>query len=227
MKENIKKNRTMIPYNLQLFAEPGDPGQPQNDPAGNSTTQPQSNNTPGAQPPQVQIDYDKLFTIAEGRRKASEESAIKGYLKEQGLSKEEMSEAIRKFKEEKAAREPNVEVLQKERDDARLALRETVAKNEATLEAMKMGIKEETIPYLLKLADLTDIYEDNGEIKEGAIKEKLEAVLKDIPQLKPQESDEANSGFRIGGNGNGGDDVNTGQSGNTQPVAQKRWNRFR
>ena len=39
------------------------------------------------------IDYDKLAQIIEGRTKAAEESAMKGYFKQQGLTQEEAKRA--------------------------------------------------------------------------------------------------------------------------------------
>ena len=54
------------------------------------------------------IDYDKLAQIIEGRTKAAEESAMKGYFKQQGLTQEEVEKAINAFKEEKAKNTPDL-----------------------------------------------------------------------------------------------------------------------
>ena len=49
---------------------------------------------PVAEPKGEGIDYERLASILDGRQKANEESVLKGYFKEQGLTGEEMAQAI-------------------------------------------------------------------------------------------------------------------------------------
>ena len=80
--------------NLQLFAEPGEGNQT---PPQNST---QQSGTSAAinQPPT--IDYDRIAQILEGKQAATEDSVLKGYFKQQGLSKDEAEQAIAAFKQQ-------------------------------------------------------------------------------------------------------------------------------
>lgn len=90
----------MRKMNLQFFAEPagsaagteptaGAQGQ-QAPPAGQQTTAPQ-------------IDYGKIQQMLDGTLAAKEDTALKAYFKQQGLSEEEMKQAIAAFKQQKAA----------------------------------------------------------------------------------------------------------------------------
>lgn len=77
------KNKYLIPLNLQLFAEPG----PQDPPAG---SEPPAG--PQNQPPE--FDYDKLPQIIAVKQSITEESVLKGNFKKQGLSKEQIEQAM-------------------------------------------------------------------------------------------------------------------------------------
>ena len=75
-------------------------------PAGEQTDQQsQQNATP-------QIDYGKIQQMLDGTLAAKEDTALKAYFKQQGLSQQEVEQAIATFKEQKAANQPNVEALQ-------------------------------------------------------------------------------------------------------------------
>ena len=52
-----------------------------------------------AQP--FEFDYEKLASIVTGKQSAAEDTVLKGYFKQQGLSADEMAEAIKQFKEQR------------------------------------------------------------------------------------------------------------------------------
>lgn len=85
----MKKKLNM---NLQFFAEPGsEPTGGQGEPA----PQPGANQTPPAtDPPQPQIDYNKIQQMLDGTLAAKENTALKAYFKQQGLSQEEAEQAM-------------------------------------------------------------------------------------------------------------------------------------
>ena len=97
-----------FPLNLQLFAESSGGGEGnggdgnQNSPA-NPQTPPQ--NAPA-------IDYAKIQQMLEGTLAAKEDTALKAYFKQQGLSQQEVEQAIAAFKQQKAANQPDVNALQ-------------------------------------------------------------------------------------------------------------------
>jgi len=146
----------------------------------------------------AEIDYDKLASILDGKQRATEDSVIKGYFKQQGLSEEEMKQAITTFKEEKAKRTPDINALNQQIADANAR----AIKAEIKMQAMKMagalGVPASKMPYLLKMADLSNVVKD-GNISEDKLKENLNAVLKDVPELKA--TVEQGTGFKIGADG--------------------------
>ena len=85
----FKRFRCKIPMNIQLFAD-GDGGA-----AGDGGTPPAGSQAP-------QFDYDKLASLIAGKQTVTEESVLKGYFKQQGLSKEQMDQAIADFKQQVA-----------------------------------------------------------------------------------------------------------------------------
>lgn len=162
------------------------------------------------------VDYDKLSSIIDGKIKATEETVLKGYFKEQGLTGDEMKSAIEMFKKDKASREPDVNALSKQIEDGkgelakanqRALMAET--KVEAMTMASELGVEQKTIPYLLKMADLSKVVKD-GQIDQDKLKESLNEVLKDVPQLKTIAGEEKPNGFKIGadtsGNASGQDE---------------------
>lgn len=170
---------------------------------------------PATNTEQPTIDYDKIASIIEGKTKATEETVLKGYFKEQGLTGDEMKSAIEMFKKDKASREPDVNALNKQIEDDRSLIaqaNERALMAETKVEAMTMaselGVEQKTIPYLLKMADLSSVVKD-GQIDQEKLKESLNEVLKDIPQLKLT-PDEKPNGFKIGadttGQNSGNDD---------------------
>ena len=166
--------RDMLPMNLQLFAEPA--GGAGGEGVGGAQTQQQ-----GAQASQQAaspiIDYAKIQQMLEGTLAAKEDTALKAYFKQQGLSQEEVEQAIAAFKQQKAASQPDVAALQQQATQAQAA---------ATMAAVSLGIDAKTIPYVLKMADLGQVMGQDGKINDEALKAALNKVLEDVPALKPQ-----------------------------------------
>ena len=183
----------LIPMNLQKFAEDG---------AGaGSATPPMT--PPAPQGPEVpEIDYDKLSQILQGKQSVTEDQVLRGYFKQQGLSGEEMAQAIAAFKQQKAASMPDVGALQQQAQQAQALAQQAMVEKEATLAAIGLGIEAKTVPYVLRRADLSQVAGQDGKINEEALKNALNKVLEDVPALKP--SPEQAGGFRqIGASGGG------------------------
>lgn len=179
-----------LPLNLQIFAEPGNGSEPsigvqqQNQPAQLPA---------GGQVQTPQIDYDKIAQLVAGKQAATEESVIKGYLKQQGLTKEQMDQAIVTFKQQQAANTPDINALQTQLTQAQAAAQQAAIDKAATLAAIGLGIDAKTIPYVLKMADLSQVMGQDGQINDETLKTALNKVLEDIPALKPQSA--RTSGF--------------------------------
>lgn len=165
-----------------------------------------TNQNQPTQPQNVQIDYEKLAGIVAGKQKATEDSVINGYLKQQGLSGDELKQAISAFKEEKAKRTPDVNALNQQIADANTRAINAEIKLQAMTMAGELGVSASKMPYLLKMADLSDVVKD-GNISEDKLKENLTKVLKDVPELKTTVDN--TNGFKVGADG--GTKPNTSQ----------------
>lgn len=170
---------------LQLFAEPGTGAT--EPPAGGQGAQ-----TPPAAGQQTQpgqtpaIDYAKIQQMLEGTLSAKEDTALKAYFKQQGLSQEEAEQAMAAFKQQKAAQQPDVGALQTQLAEAQAAAQKAMIDNAATMTAISLGLDAKTIPYILKMADLSQVMGQDGKINEETLKTALNKVLEDVPALKPQ-----------------------------------------
>lgn len=187
--------------NLKLFGHPAggaaDPGQAE---PPSATTPPAAAPAGQAQPPA--IDYSKIQTMLEGTLAAKEDVALKAYFKQQGLSQQEAEQAMGTFKQHKAAQQPDVGVLQMQAAQAQQAAQQAQVQSQATLKAVSLGMDAKTIPYLLKLADFSQVAGADG-ISDEAIEAALKKVIEDVPALKPQPGQSA--GFvQVGASGQGG-----------------------
>lgn len=143
------------------------------------------------------IDYDKLASLIEGKQKVTEETVIKSYLKQQGLSQEEMAEAIKTFKDKREAEKPDVDGMRKQIADLQAQIAQDNLDRVATDEALKLGLDSKSMPYVKKMADLTKVFKADGTIDTDLVSKALNQVLTDIPALKPTAKE--NKGFMVGG----------------------------
>lgn len=165
--------------------------------AGTSTTQdpqPNSNNPAQSTPA---IDYEKIASIVEGKQKVAEDTVLKNYFKNQGLTGEEMAQAISSFKSQKASAQPDVANLQEELRVAQAQALQTKIESNLQLAAMKQGVGSNVLPYVLKLADSTNLTLDSKNEDYEAV---IAKVLEDVPAFKPEST--ASTGFtQVGSTG--------------------------
>lgn len=226
-------NKTMLPLNLQLFAEGAGVQQTQ---SGNqqqaagttqtgataaSTGDPQ-NNVAGAA--NAQIDYNKIQTMLNGTLAAKEDTVLKAYFKQQGLTEEEMKQAIQTFKDQKAKNQPDIPGLQAKITNAEAVARKYLVENKATLAALQLGLDAKTIPYVIKMADMSKVIGSDGNVDDAALTTALNKVLEDIPQLKPQT--QMQQGFVQVGAVVNPQQTQTQNQGTQKNVPSKTWNRF-
>ena len=158
-----------------------------------------------AKPQEPAIDYDKLASILDGRQKATEDSVLKGYFKEQGLSDEEMAQAIKSFKDAKAKEaaqkedavtglQKRVEQMEQEIANANEATARAQLENVIITEATKAGIDAKWIPVVSKVADLEDVAE-GGVISAEKVAAAIAKLTDTYPEMKPKAQD---AGFKVG-----------------------------
>lgn len=189
--------KRFLTMNLQFFAGDGT-GSGEGSGDGKEGTQNNQNNN--NQTTQQAFDYDKLASIISGKQSVAEDTVLKNYFKQQGLSQDEMTQAINQYKTQKAQNTPDVAAIQTELAQAKNEAREAMIEKEATLQAITLGLDSKTIPYVLKLADLSKVAGEDGKVNAEELKNALNKVLEDVPQLKPSQQ-QNNTGFQIGNTG--------------------------
>ena len=214
--------RNILPMHLQLFAEP---------PAGNAGTGEQGDTGAASaqqtEPPKTpEIDYEKLASVIEGKKAVVEDTVLKNYFKKQGLSREEMENAIGAYKKQKQESEPNPDALQAQVVQAQQLAVFSEIEKEGVLLGVEMGLDVKTIPYVMKLADTSAVVAE-GKVDADKLKEAINKVLEDVPALKSGKKEEQSHGFVQVGAGQTGSQTNTtGQQSATPVIPTKRWNRF-
>ena len=205
--------KTMYPMTLQLHADPASGGEPQTPPAqqtppAGAQTPPAQQTPPAGAPPAAQqqgatIDYAKIQQMLDGTLAAKEDTALKAYFKQQGLSQQEVEQAIADFKKQKAANTPDAAALQVQAAQAQAEAQKAQVESAATIAAVGLGIDAKTIPYVLKMADLTAVVGADGKINEETLTNALKKVLEDVPGLKPQ-ANGSNGFMQVGASGGTG-----------------------
>lgn len=190
--------------NLQFFAESA--GNGENAQAGTEPNGTQAGTQTGAQAQGgsvTEIDYNKIQQMLDGTLKAKEETALKAYFKQQGLSQEEAEQAMASFRAEKAKNVPDVGVIQSQLASAKEEAKKARIEASATTVAATLGVNSKTIPYLIKMADFSTAIDGDGKINTEAVTTAINKVLEDIPELKPKTGD--SQGFvQVGASGNEG-----------------------
>ena len=197
-KKGDRVMRKTLPINLQFFAEGGDGNGDQNAGSNNNGQAGQQRDQNNQQA--AGVDYDRLQEMINTATAKKENAVIKDYFMQQGLSENELHQAIAAFKqnkEQQASEQQNVNAnLQNEVTAAKQLAEQAQVELTATKVAVELGINVKTLQYVLKMADFSKAKDADGKISEDNIKASLEQVLKDVPALKP--STENNSGFQIG-----------------------------
>lgn len=178
--------RRKFPMNLQLFADPAPAGGTGTEPGAGSAQQTAGATNAGGAQQAPQIDYNKIQQMLDGTLAAKESTALKAYFSQQGLSQQEVEQAIAAFKAERAKNQPDVGVMQTQLTQAQSAAQKARVDAAATMAAVTLGIDAKTIPYVLKMADMSQVVGQDGKINEETLKNALNKVLEDVPALKPQ-----------------------------------------
>lgn len=167
----------------------------------NSQAQNQSNAAQNGATPA--IDYDKIQQMLNGTLAAKEDTALKAYFKQQGLSQEELDQAITAFKQQKAANQPDVTALKGELDTYKQQALKAEIEKTALFEVLGLGVDVKTAPYVIKMAELSNAVGQDGKINQETVKTAVAKVFEDIPGLKPSVTQ--TSGFVQVGTGTTGD----------------------
>ena len=191
----------LLKLNIQLFAADGGDG------AGGTGT-----STTGAQvetqAQQPQIDYEKMAEAINKRTSQTADSVLKGYLKQQGLTGEELNQAVNTFKQQKAAAEQNAiqeqENMKLENQKLKAQILNSNIDSKLTALAAAEGISADKIPFLAKLIDRDGLTDEKGTILDDKIKEAMGVVIKAFPDFKGSVQQKNNGFQQIGSAGSDG-----------------------
>lgn len=150
--------------------------------------------------PTPEFDYEKLASLINGKQTVAEDTVLKNYFKQQGLSPEDASEAIKAFKEQKKNSAPNIDELNQRATTAEQRALKSEMKAMAYTLVDELGITNKEVPYVMRMAELKDVVQE-GAINKEKLKESMEKVLTELPQLKPSKADDKGFKGKVGGDG--------------------------
>ena len=137
------------------------------------------------------IDYAKIQQMLDGTLKAKEETALKAYFKQHGISQEEMDNYIADFKAKQKEKAPDVDSLntQLQEKDAKIkSLEDEIAQRDLT-DAVKelaneLNFDVEYAALILKNANAMESLKEDGTIDAAKLKEKIKTFLEKVPVFK-------------------------------------------
>lgn len=193
------KKTTLIPMNIQFFAEGSGDGGDGNGNGNNgqsNTGNGNSNQNTGNSNQGATYTQEQLDGIVNSRTARAEQSALKSFFQQQGMSESEVTQAINAYKEQKAKNAPDVAGMQSQIAQVQSRNLQLTIENSATLQAMELGIDAKSIPYVIKMADFKQVAGTDGTIDVEKVKEAINKVLEDVPALKPADNGaNSNQGF--------------------------------
>lgn len=157
-----------------------------------------------AQTAAKQQDYTALFEKLDAILDKRSDGLARSALKDNGIAEEDAREIAAAYRQQKAsAAQQQSEAmanLQQENRQLRAQMLQSQLSAEAMAQAGSLNVAPETVPYLLKLADLSGAVDEQGGINKEAVAQALNQVLTDLPALKRQTS--RSQGFvPVGGDG--------------------------
>lgn len=149
-------------------------------------------------------DYDALFQKLDSILDKRSGGIARSALKDNGIEEGEAQEILAAYRQQKAdaakQQADSLAALKTENQQLKAAALESRLNAEATAQAGTLSVAPESVPYLIRLADLSGAVDEQGGIRKEKVAEALSKVLEDIPALKKPTQQAA--GFQpIGGDG--------------------------
>jgi len=177
---------------LQLFNDEGtgDGGNAQDPQTPSNSTPPDQN---------MEIDYDKIADTISKRNAKTEENILKSYLEKQGLTGEDLNQAITNFRETKSREETAKQEEYQNIMAENKALKEKAMNADITTLALTLNVDPEKTASLLKVIDRTTFVNEDGTTDQEKLKTAITDATKEFPTLL---KNDGNQGFRhLGGPG--------------------------
>lgn len=186
--------------NLQLFEDGagtgGDGGQGGSTGNGNGS----QGNAGGQAGGQATFSFEQAEEIANARAHRAEQSALRSYFQQQGMTEEQVRQALNDYRERQKANQPNTAQLQQERDEA-LA---KVAQMENEKLLTSKGVRTEDLDYVVfKVSQMVDDKTTFEKAAEKYLKENPRFTGKPYKVMSTGVPSQTNGGF-----GGKHDDIN-------------------
>lgn len=153
---------------------------------------------------QATYTQEQLDSMVQAREQRASNAALKSFFAQQGMTEEEITQAISTYKTNREKNKPDIGAMQAQIEQYKQSELTARLNQQATITAFKLGISADTVPYILKLADFSGVADESGAINDEKLKSAVSKVLEDVPQLK---SETTKGGFqKIGADG---DNTNT------------------
>ena len=165
----------------------------QNNQSGNGNAAGNSNQT--STPTYTQQQLDSMVSAREQR---AANSALKSFFSQQGMTEDEINQAIESYKTNREKNKPDVGAITAQAEQYKAEALRAKIESQATLEALKLGVDTSAVQYVLRMADFAAVTDDKGSIDSEKLKNAVSKVLEDVPQLK---KDVKASGFTQIGTG--------------------------
>lgn len=149
-------------------------------------------------------DYTALFEKLDAILDKRSDGIARSALRDNGIAEEEAREIVTAYRQQKAgaAQQQNqaLAALQQENQQLKTQMLQSQLNAEAMAQAETLNVAPETVPYLIRLADLSGAVDDKGAVNKEAVTQALNQVLTDIPALK-QQANQSRGFVPIGGGG--------------------------
>lgn len=146
------------------------------------------------------IDYTKLEEIINKGLQVKENGILKSYFSQQGLTEDEVKEAVETYKTNKANKEkekignsPELAELKQQIETLKSEKAKQELDNAIQLTAMGMGLNEKGINALLKIQDFSNVI-DGDKVSKEKIQENIDNFLNDYEMFKPKSQ---GGGFKV------------------------------
>ena len=139
-----------------------------------------------------EIDYNKLADIITKGTQSKEDAILKSYFQQVGMTKEEVGEAVKAYKEKQASKineeKQNIENLRNELNSLKSTLKNERLNNTVNSISKELGLDEKALKAVKKLCDFDTLTKD--EVDSAKIKETFVNTLREYPGLIGKVADE-------------------------------------
>lgn len=127
---------------------------------------------------------EQLDSMVSAREQRAANSALKSFFSQQGMTEDEINQAIESYKTNREKNKPDVGAITAQAEQYKAEALKAKIESQATLEALKLGVDTSAVQYVLRMADFNAVADGEGKIDGEKLKNAVSKVLEDVPQLK-------------------------------------------